>query len=124
MKSIEKILVVDDNSADLMLMEEFLKEKFYIKAVSSGQEALHLLNNNSFDLVITDMCMPKMDGFKLIENIKDQWPGMPVIMISATLDKKCQQKALEMNVAAFLNKPIAKSSLMKTIEQVISNSHN
>ena len=124
MEGTGKILVVDDNPYDLILIKELLNKEYHIQTVSSARAALQSLRNQSFNLVITDMCMPKMDGFKLVESIKSQWPGIPVIMVSATLEKNCQQKVLEMNVAAFLNKPIAKSSLMNTIEQVISNSHD
>jgi len=119
----ENILLVDDNPIDLVLLEELLKDKYQIKAVSSAEKALKLLNNESFDLVVTDMCMPQMDGFDLIDKIRKQWPDLPIIMISASLDDDVfRQRINTISVSACHNKPLEVHTFMNTIQDVLGKS--
>jgi CheY-like chemotaxis protein len=119
-----KILVVDDNPYDLILIKELLNEEYHIQTVSSAKAALKSLRKQSFNLVITDMCMPQMDGFEFIESIKKLYPYLPIVLLSASLEGDYKQKADEMDIAAYLNKPIDTSLFKNTIKKVMSHFHN
>jgi len=81
----KKVLVVDDNDTNLRIIKTQLKKwKIIVTAVSSGKEALKILSaQKDFDLVITDMQMPDLDGVALAEQIKMIQPDMPVVLLSS-----------------------------------------
>jgi CheY-like chemotaxis protein len=84
---VSRILLVDDNRNGLSARKSVLEELGHkISTASSGAEALELFGGNSFDLVVTDYKMPKMDGLELIVNLRKQRPELPVILISGFVD--------------------------------------
>ena len=124
MKRYRKVLVVDDNPHDLILIKELLQEEYWIKTVDSAMKAIQSLESESFDLVITDMCMPRMDGFALIDDIQNQMPDLPVIMLSASLDEDTyKQRINKTGVSACLYKPLEINTFMNTIKGVLAKSH-
>ena len=79
-----KILIAEDDFKLCQLFERVLiKNGYYTKGVSNGKEALELLGNEYFDLLITDIMMPVMDGYELIENIRDSGNNMPILIVTA-----------------------------------------
>ena len=78
-----KILIVDDEEHIRELIRFYLdKEGFSVVQAASGEEALHLLENEYIDLAIVDIMMPVMDGFQLVEEMKEM-KDIPVIMLTA-----------------------------------------
>jgi CheY-like chemotaxis protein len=79
----ERILLVDDNELGLRARKVVLEELGYqVTAIGCGIEALHQFGRQVFDLVITDYKMPNLDGIQLIARIREQKPGVPVVLIS------------------------------------------
>lgn len=84
-----KLLIVDDNEETRKLMSTVLKNTsengsaYDIMEAANGKEALEKLRGNEFDLIISDVNMPEMDGISLLEEIRNRNPHMPVIMVSA-----------------------------------------
>jgi len=81
------ILLVDDNKLGLVARKSVLEELGYrITTAAEGHEALELYSRRTFDLVITDFKMPKMDGLELIKRIRHLVPDAPIILISGYAD--------------------------------------
>lgn len=109
-----RILVVDDNpgiTESLMMQITLLGHR--VETASDGYEAIHLLENNKYDIVITDGYMPKMTGFRLCRYIRSNLPSVYVIGITGTFDLKEFRKA---GADVCLQKPFAFRHLRKVIE--------
>ena len=89
----EKILVVDDEQSMTQFMSIVLrKEGYEVTAVSSGRDALERVKAANFDIVITDIKMPGMDGIQLLNQIKKHDPSLPVVIMTAYAS---QQSAID-----------------------------
>ena len=116
--SVEKILVVDDE----VLMRNFLIEALKRKgleamAAENGSKALALLNEQSFDLVITDMKMPGMTGMDVLKAVKEISPRTLVIVITAFGTIENAVEAMQKGAFHYLIKPFSLESLMANIEK-------
>ncbi len=118
----ECILVVDDEKPVALVMKHVLESLGYgVVARHNGPSALEAFEQkmDRFDLVITDMTMPGMDGEELALRLMGLRPDLPVIICtgySAALD---EQKALEAGIRAFVQKPIMKQEIAETIRKVL-----
>ena len=82
-----RILLVDDNANGLTARKTVLEELGHkITACSNAADALDQLSQQSFDLVVTDYKMPRMDGIELISRIRKQTPSLPLVLISGFVD--------------------------------------
>jgi len=90
---------------------------------SDGREALEQFRTQRFDLVITDQSMPGMSGMQLAAAVKDQDPGVPVILLTGFGDET-DGRALPAGVDLVLGKPISPSDLRDAIVRVMSRSGN
>ena len=109
-----KILLVDDDKAFAKITKKFLQAfKFQIVEAHNGQEALNAYKNDTFDLIITDMVMPQMDGAQLITEIRLIDRAIPIIVISAYEDK-----LKNLDVFAALSKPIEYKQLFNKVDEV------
>jgi DNA-binding NtrC family response regulator len=103
---LKKILVVDDDDQLRdMLLEVLGSLDYFPIGVHDGEEALNQLRVQDFDLVISDIRMPKMDGLTLLRNIKQMDPEMPVVMITAFSSACPVQKAMQEGADGYLAKP-------------------
>src|SRR5690606_1819676 len=111
----KKILVVDDNSTNReILRAQLIQWKFIPELSSSGKDALKKLKGNThFDMVLTDMHMPEMDGLELSTIIKAKYPDLPIILLSSVGDDShVKQKEIFSSV---LTKPVRQNTLHKHI---------
>ena len=115
-----KVLVVDDMVAMRLVMINMLRHVGFEKLDEAvdGFQALGMLKNTSYDLVITDLNMPKMDGQQLLKSIRNdqKLKDTPVIMVTCENDKKKVQQALLEKVSGFILKPFN----LKTLEKQLS----
>lgn len=82
-KTSAHILIVDDNSMGLLARRTVLEELGHrVHTCSSAQDALEQCHKNSFDVVVTDYRMPKMDGIEFIRELRKVYPSQPIILIS------------------------------------------
>ena len=111
----KKILVVDDNPTNRAILKSQLEIwKLVPVLAESGNEALDILSKDaSFDLVLSDMQMPYMDGIQLAESIRDQYPHIPIALLSSVGDEY-NQKNLQL-FSAILTKPVKQHILSKHI---------
>ncbi|MCL5887276.1 MAG: PAS domain S-box protein [Actinobacteria bacterium] len=119
-----KILVVDDDSPSRILIATILESAGYqTVSAKDGIEALAIARSDSVDVVITDILMPRMDGFRLTQEWKRD-PALsmiPVIFTTASyLDPADERLAVQMGADAFIAKPLDPENLLKLVEAVIS----
>lgn len=111
-----KVLVVEDNQE---VREQIIKllENFFddITNAIDGVDALEKFNNDNFDLIITDINMPRMDGCELIKNIKEINHEQVIIVVSAYNDSEILIKLIQEGVSNFLMKPIKTNSLIEIL---------
>jgi two-component system, sensor histidine kinase and response regulator len=102
------ILAVDDEPANLALLERLLKSQYRIMSVNSGQGALDMLVQAPFDLVLLDIMMPGMNGLEVLENIRrtSSTSDLPVILISALTEIRDITYGLELGANDYITKPI------------------
>lgn len=100
------VLIVDDEDEirDLIgLQLESTERKFF--HASNGVEAIEVLNNEKIDLVISDIAMPKMNGFELLRKIKLLGLGTPIIILTGHADSMVANQLRTYSVRSFINKP-------------------
>ena len=104
----KSIMVVDDSITVRKITENLLQSINYsVITATDGVNALELLNDNVPDLMLLDIEMPRMDGFELLENMREseQWRSIPVIMISSRSGAKHRQHAKSLGANGFIGKP-------------------
>jgi NADH-quinone oxidoreductase subunit E/NADP-reducing hydrogenase subunit HndA len=106
------ILVVDDEPIVLKSCERVLgPEGYEVKTTTSPVEALSLLRDDSFDLVITDIKMPDMDGIEFIRQVREKSPDMNIVLITGYPSQESLKEALSMRILDYLPKPFSPSLL-------------
>ncbi|HSB01596.1 MAG TPA: response regulator [Anaerolineales bacterium] len=118
------VLIVEDVPDILKLLEETLKFKGYRAATArNGQEALEAIQHERPMLVITDIMMPKLDGFGLVHRLRlnPETRNIPVIFLTATyVGLEDKAFALNIGVTRFIEKPVNFEKFLKTIEELIT----
>ena len=125
------ILVIDDNEFIRASMIKFLDANRYdVVGVASAEEAVEKLKEQNFGLIITDILMPDMDGFELIDFIRKgeaNDKSVPIIAISGggrSVDADTVLTALEEKVEFILKKPFSKKDLLDKTEQLIKKGND
>jgi len=120
-----KVLIVDDIEINLDLLEARLEGSGYeVTTAGNGIEALEILKTDSFGMIISDILMPKMDGYKLCRACKkdDTLRKIPFVFYTAIYtDKKDEQFALSLGADQFIVKPMESNSFMEIIKGVLKN---
>ncbi len=122
-----KILVCDDSSTDRKITKKILESQDWIETVEapSAKDALNILErDNSVDLIISDIMMPDMDGFRLARSIREKGYDIPIIAISARMEPADRKKMNASGMNAFIQKPINQQLLVDKIDELISQKNN
>ena len=112
-----RILIVDDHLSARQLYASFLRDQYDITVVSSGDEALQKASAGQFDLYITDLIMPGMDGITFIKKLRKIHPEAGIIVSSQTEEIDMAIAAFRQKPLEFLRKPIRKNLLINAIER-------
>src|SRR6266536_5904250 len=103
-----RVLVVDDDPLNRMLLTRSLEQKGHrVGSAANGQEALEILRENPFDVVLLDIVMPELDGVSVLQRLKRDpvLQHVPVIMISAVDEIDTVVRCIEMGAGHYLAKP-------------------
>ena len=100
------VLVVDDSSTARLFVRRLVERLpgFRVVVACDGKEALAALKKESFAAVVTDLHMPGMDGLELVESIRDRYPLVPVILMTAQGSEDIAVKALQSGAASYVSK--------------------
>ena len=116
-----KILVVDDEEGARELFSTILTEEGYeVTLAKDGQEALVLFQETPYDLVITDIKMPVMDGLQLLQEIRNTGSKIDVILVTAYGEVETYLKAMSLGAAEYINKPIRIKELKRIVHKVLT----
>ncbi len=116
----EHLLIVEDDPEMRDLLRKVLaKEGYRISVADDGREAFALLAREAFDLVVTDMLMPRDGGLELLEAVRRSHLSLPVIIVTAFGDWSSYTRALDLGAAAFINKPLRMSELIAAVHAAL-----
>jgi two-component system chemotaxis response regulator CheY len=118
-----KFLIVDDFSTMRRIVRGLLKEMgcHHTSEAEDGAEALSLLRAQRFDFVVSDINMPNMDGFELLEAIKADAAlrHLPVLMVTAEARKEDIVRAARQGAAGYIVKPFSKATLEEKVQRIL-----
>jgi len=117
----KKILIIDDSPSVLAVLDDMLQDLGYATATAgNGRDALALIEQTKFNLIITDLTMPVMDGKAFVEQAK-KLPNckfVPIVMLSSEDDDEKIAAAKKVGISTFIRKPVREQQL-KTILSIV-----
>jgi len=115
-----RLLVIDDDQLMRKLLSRVLNGKGYETIVAQdGAHARELFSRDTFDLVLTDVHMPKVDGIAVLKQIRERDPDLPVILFTASPSAETAIGALQLRATAYLTKPIDPQRLIEEVEKAL-----
>ncbi len=119
MISSKQILIVDDSHDLTHVIADFLSMYGYqVHTARDGYDALECMQSQQIQVVVSDIHMPRMDGFTLMGEIKTKYPKVPIVLITGFSVSDAQKMALERGANAFVAKPFKLKELKSVIESV------
>lgn len=114
------ILLVEDDASLSTVLADYLRSKGYtVETANNGKEAWELILVKHYELVISDIMMPKMNGFELLKLIRAQYTTLPVIMLSAKTERDDIMSAYELGCDDYVTKPFSMDILICKVEAVL-----
>lgn len=115
-----KILIAEDDFKLRQLFQRVLvREGYHVKAVSNGQEALEAMGSDYYDLIITDIMMPVMDGYELVRQIRDAGNKIPVLMITAKDAFDDMRTGFHSGTDDYMIKPVNVNEMVLRVEALL-----
>ncbi len=118
----KKILVIDDSSTNIVLLNAILIQNGYdVITAFNAKEAFQTLEKGSPDLILLDLLMPEVSGFDFLDKIKknNKLKKIPVVIVSAIGNKENIQLTREMGAVSFISKPIDVDQLLDTVSELL-----
>jgi CheY-like chemotaxis protein len=114
-----RVLLVEDESITRAHLADMLrKEGYEVREARDGAEGVALFESERFDVVVTDLVMPRMNGFKLAARVRSVSPHTPVVLVSAYLSRQ-SGKVILGGEAEFIGKPVEPNVLRATIQHLL-----
>lgn len=115
-----KVLIVEDNNKLRKLIAVYLTHNGYkTYNATDGLEALEIINNNMIDLVICDIMMPNMDGFELIEELREIYSNLPILIVTAKESKEDKILGFKLGIDDYMVKPIDLEELLMRVKALL-----
>ena len=118
------ILIVDDEPKNIKLVASFLGvvKNYKLSYTTDPVKSLEMVNEQSYDLILLDINMPKMDGFEVCKTIKNhpKTKNIPIIFLTAMLDDKSMENAFRMGASDYITKPIKKLELVSRVKTIFA----
>ena len=117
------ILVVEDNVDMRGYIRSILREQYNVLEAANGEEALHILNSNPVDFIVSDLMMPVMDGIELSRRVKETFTisHIPFLMLTARTSQEARLESYRMGVDEYLLKPFDETLLLTRIQNILEN---
>jgi len=111
-----KVLIVDDEESIRTTLAEFIKEdRYLIETAADAAEALRLMNKYAFDVIVTDIVLPHMNGVALLKMIRERSPDTQVIMLTGDPTVETAAEAVRTEAFDYLTKPVSKNVIRRVI---------
>lgn len=120
-----RILVVDDENSVQMALEMILTDQgLQVDKAKNGLKALEMMNQQKYDLVLTDIRMPEMNGLKLLKSIRQNWgESLPIICITAYANEEVVNQALKDGISDLINKPFDNQTVVEAVMHALKTSN-
>lgn len=119
------ILVVDDEGAIRYSITKTLQRVgYHVEAAASGEEALEMMKNQTYDVVLTDIRMPGLTGVELLRRIKEQAPDAVVILLTGYASLETAIESLRLGAHDYLVKPSSSQDIRTSVAQGVERAHN
>ena len=117
-----KILVAEDMRVNQLIIRRVLSSGGYeVVVADNGRIALEQLQDGTFDLLITDISMPEMDGFGLVQAVRESSLALPIVMLTSTVDEVHEAEANALSIDAYLTRPFDSGHLLELIESLLNS---
>jgi CheY-like chemotaxis protein len=117
----KKLLVVDDESDICEFLKAFFEEReFEVWTANSGEEAIQEVKKIKPQLVLLDVHMPGMDGMNVLRQIKQNYPAIKVIMVTALETREKIEEAMRLGADNYITKPLSLEYLEKDVQEKIA----
>jgi DNA-binding NtrC family response regulator len=114
------VLVVDDDPDVLSMLERLLKKLEYNPLVAqNGEEAMHIIDTNKIDVVVSDLVMPEMDGMELLKRVKTRKGDIPFLMITGHPTIETAVEAIKKGAYDYLTKPFQVEEVQIKIDRAL-----
>jgi PAS domain S-box-containing protein/putative nucleotidyltransferase with HDIG domain len=115
-----RVLIVDDEESIRVTLAEFVKDDRYeIHTAADAEEALRLIEDQPFDVVVTDIVLPRMNGVALLGEIRKRWPDTQVIMLTSDPTVETAAKAMHAGALDYLTKPVTKEAINRVVDNAV-----
>ena len=121
-----KVLIVEDDPMVAMINEQYIKRNKNFEIVgncNNGLSALDFIENNTVDLLILDVFMPKMDGFETLRQIRNKQITVDAIMVTAANERESLEEALHLGIVDYLVKPFTFDRFQMALEKYIAQNN-
>ncbi len=113
------LLVEDERQLSDALVNILKKEKYQVTPIYDGEEGLYYAISNSYDLIILDVILPNRDGFSILEEIRKEKIGTPVLMLTALSQESDKLKGFDLGADDYLPKPFSTAELIARIRALL-----
>ena len=119
----QRLLVVEDNLDMRTYISHIFSSQFEVSCCENGREALQMVGNTEFDLIITDLMMPVMDGIALCKSLKagENTSHIPVVLLTAKADEQSQKEGYEAEADLYVVKPFSQEVLRSQVKSLLRN---
>ena len=115
----KNILIVDDSSIIRNYLQKACGDNYNNTIAPGGAEAINLLSSNTFDLMLLDLMMPGVDGFGVLDYMKNNNIVIPIIIISGDTTKETIDRAFSYNVVDMIEKPFSEKTILENIDRIL-----
>lgn len=117
-----KILIIDDEIGICLIMSKFLTKNGYKTTIAeSGEIAFSILENETFDLVLSDFRLEDTNGREILKKIKKEYPKTSVIIVSGFGDPNLAAELISLGAYDFINKPIYPNVILETVKNALDD---
>jgi CheY-like chemotaxis protein len=114
------VLIVDDAAFSRRMLRKYVEaEGCHVLEAADGQQALEMVQQHRPDCILTDLLMPDVDGFQLLQLLRDQGWVVPVVIISADIQDSSRQRSAELGATEFINKPIKEAEVRQVVRKLV-----
>ncbi|HTL90336.1 MAG TPA: response regulator [Leptolyngbya sp.] len=120
--SLSSVLIVDDAAFSRRMLRKYVEaEGCTVLEAATGQQALDMIEQHQPDCILTDLLMPDIDGFQLLQALSDRGCTTPIAIISADIQDTSYQRAIELGAAEFINKPAKENEVRQIVRQLLQS---
>ena len=118
------ILLAEDNEAVRLLTQAKLRHQFTVVTAANGRETLDILNRQHVDLIVADVMMPVMDGYKLVRTLRAEGNEIPVLFLTALQSMDSKREGFSSGIDDYLTKPVDYEELIWRIQALLRRAYD